>query len=414
VRFVHEFHQDFYEHFLQASMTRREFDADGEYVPQPNWLRLPELDALDAARQELIRRMRERYAALPPGAELVLDEDFVDGIAALLPELPGDLDPHCFFLQVGADATGAPLAVLNRAYTGLTLLFSRFAHCFPATGPTGGDLASGMRAALAAVQPPGAVFAELKGGYETTNLNLHPAVTPYELVCPGDTSFRDPAEQIPVDDLVIVDDPAGNQITLRSQQLGVQVIPVYLGFLMPLGLPEVQRLLLNFSPTAMARIDLWSGTDRPLGDAPIGGHPRVRYRNLVVQRRLWKTAPDRLPQRQDGQSDADWMLGWIRWARENGLPRRVFVTPDLAPDPGKAGEDPGGRPAPAGGGKPQYVDFDSFFSLTLLENTAKAASHRLVFTEMTTDQDELWLRPGGDRYVSELTVEVDGLRRRTP
>ena len=108
------------------------------------------------------------------------------------------------------------------------------------------------------------------------------------------------------------------------------------------------------------------------------------------------------------------MLEWVRWARDNGLPRRVFVTPDAGPaGPPDAAEDPGGKPAMAGASKPQYVDFDSYFSLTLLENTAKAANSRLVFTEMLPDHGELWLRPGGQRYVSELTVEIDGLRRRS-
>ena len=71
---------------------------------------------------------------------------------------------------------------------------------------------------------------------------------------------------------------------LRSSRLGVEVIPVYLGFLVPLALPEMQRLLMNFSYTSMARIDLWSGVDQPLRDKPVGGHPRVRYRDLVLTR----------------------------------------------------------------------------------------------------------------------------------
>jgi hypothetical protein len=415
LRFVHEFHQDFYEQFMQASMRRREFDDDGEYLAQPNWLKLPELAALDEARRELVSRMRAAYAAATdPAAELVLDDDFVDGVAALLPHVPGELDPRCFFLQVGADADGAPLAVLNRAYTGLTLLFSRFAHCFPGAGEDG--LEPGLRETMVAAQPPGAVFAELKGGYETTNLNLHPAVTPYELVCPGDVSFRAPEEQIPVDDLEIVDDPDIGQVILRSRRLGKQVIPVYLGFLLPMALPEVQRLLLNFSYTAMARLDLWSGTDQPLGDKPIGGHPRVRYRNLVLHRRLWKTAPSRVPQR-DQQSDAQWMLDWVRWRREHGLPRRVFVTVDAGgprEEPAEPGApQPAPRPAAMGTNKPQYVDFDSYFSLCLLDNTVKTAANRVVFTEMLPDQDDLWVGRDGQGYVSELTVEIDGLRGRT-
>ena len=410
LRFVHEFGQDFYEQYMQTSMRRREFDDDGEYQPQPNWLKLPELTALDEARRELVGRMRTAYAALPdPEAELVLDDDFIDGVAARLPRLPGDLDPRCFFLQVGADADGAPLAVLNRAYTGLTLLFSRFAHCFPSADD---GLASGLRQTMEMAQPPGTVFAELKGGYESTNLNLHPAVTPYELVCPGDVSFRHPDEQIAVDDLEIVDDPDAGEVILRSRRLGVRVVPVYLGFLLPMALPEVQRLLLNFSYTAMARLDLWSGTDQPLGDRPIGGHPRVRYRNLVLQRRLWKTDPKRVPRRTDQKSDAEWMRDWVRWRHEHGLPRRAFVTVDLS-GPEDEAPDGGARPVALGANKPQYVDFDSYFSLCLLDNVVKAAGRRVVFTEMLPDRDELWVRRDGQGYVSELTVEIDGLRGRT-
>ena len=411
VRFVHEFHQDFYEQYLRNAMQRREFDEAGEYVPQANWLKLPELDALDSARRTLIEQMRARYAAHPSDdQELVLDDDFVDQVAAGLPDCFGDLDPHCFFLQVGAER-GEEFTVLNRAYSGLTLQFSRFAHCFP--DGEGHGLGAGLRATLADVCPPGAVFAELTGGHESTNLNLHPAVTPYELVCPGDISFRPESEQIPVGDLIIEDDERGSRLRLRSRRLGVEVIPVYLGFLVPMALPEIQRLLMNFSYTSMARVDFWSGVDRPLGGAAIGGHPRLRYRDLVLTRRLWKCDPARLPQRGQDQTDAQALLAWTRWRRENGLPPRVFVSPDLAggDDPQ---EDPGGRPAMAGTTKPQFVDFESVFSLSLLENSVRSATHRLIFTEMLPDLPQLVLRPDGEPYVSELTVEIDGVRREQP
>jgi hypothetical protein len=407
VRFVHEFHQDFYEQYLRSAMRRREFDDNGEYVPQPNWLNLPEIEALDRARAAVVDEMRRRYAAHEgDDVPLELDDDFVERIAAELPDPVGDIDPHCFFLQVGRDPE--PFAVLNRAYSGLTLQFSRFAHCFP--DAEGHGLTDGLRSTLADVCPPGAVFAELKGGYETTNLNLHPAVTPYELVCPGDISFRPAAEQIFVDDLYIEDDPVGGRLRLRSSRLGVEVIPVYLGFLVPLALPEMQRLLMNFSYTSMARIDLWSGVDQPLRDKPVGGHPRVRYRDLVLTRRLWKTHPSRLPQRGPEQTEAEHVLDWARWKTQHGLPNQVFVTPDVALAE-EANADPGGKPAFATTLKPQYVDFESVFSLSLLDNIVKSATSRLVFTEMLPDLSQAWLRPGGSTYVSELTVELDGVRR---
>jgi hypothetical protein len=402
-QFTHDFHLDVYDQYLQYNARRQMFDEHNEYVRQQNWFRQPEIEALDNARLRLVRHMRAAYAALPPDAtELVIDEAFVDGVAAELPDCLGELDPRSFFLQI-AEVGGRPLGVINRVYSGLTLLFSRFAHCFPGDGDDG--LVDGLRASLAELQPDGAVFAELTGGYDTANLNAHPSVLPYELVCPGDVSFRSPSQQIAVDDLIITDDPRANRLQLRSRRLGCEVIPVYLGFLMPLALPEIQRLLLTFSYTNMAALDFWSGTDRPLGDAPIGGHPRVRYRNLVVQRQLWKTDPGRVPRRRPGYSDAEWFLDWVRWRHEHGLPRWVFATPDR-PAPG---ERPGPGPAPER--KPHFVDFEDYFSLTLLDNLVKTAGRRLVFVEMLPDPSQLWVRSGEHRWVTELTVELDGRRR---
>ncbi|GIG05103.1 lantibiotic dehydratase [Catellatospora coxensis] len=407
VRLVHEFHQDFYDQFLESTARRRPFNEQLEYQPQENWFQLAEITALDKARVELVRRMREAYAAHPdPAADLVLDDDFMDGVAELLPDNINELNPRSFFLHL-AEIDGRPQAVLNRAYSGLTLLFSRFAHCFADGGEVEHGLVEGLKATLAQLAPPGAVFAELTGGYDTTNLNLHPSVVPYQLVCPGDVSFRPVAEQIPVDDLVIEDDVEGDRLRLRSQRLGVEVIPVYLGFLMPMALPEVQRILLTFSYTNMSAIDMWSGTDQPLGDDEIGGHPRLVYKDLVLTRRLWKMDPASLPVRGAGQSDADWFLDWNRWARKHGLPRRVFASQDAS---APAVRKPGAPAGPPPSTKPQYVDFDSFMSLSLLDNMIKSAGRRVVLTEMLPDAEHLWVRADGNRWVTELTVEIDGRR----
>ena len=169
--------------------------------------------------------------------------------------------------------------MLHRAYAGLTLLFSRFAHCFP--GEQGARLIEGLQRTLDEVRPEGAVFAELRGGYDATNLNLHPAVTPYQLVCPGETSSRPAAEQLPLEDLEIVDDVVADRLLLRSRRLRSEVIPVYLGFLLPMALPEVQQILLNFSYTGMANLDLWTGTSAPRAGEGIARYPRIRYRNVI-------------------------------------------------------------------------------------------------------------------------------------
>ncbi|MBY8872563.1 lantibiotic dehydratase family protein [Micromonospora sp. PLK6-60] len=401
--FAHEFQQDFFEHYTGRLMRRRAFDADNTYVRQENWFRQPEITALDDARLEVARRMNEAYAALPPGAEeLVLDDAFMTEVAALVPQTLGVLDPRSFFLQI-AERDGRGRLVVNRVYSGMTLLFSRFAHLFGEE-----RLADRLRAELARLAPPGAVLAELKGGYDATNLNLHPAVTPYELVCPGEISFRPAAEQIHMDDLRVEHDPDADRLLLRSRRLDAEVIPVYLGFLLPMALPEVQQVLLTFAYLGMAQPDLWAGTTVPLPGTGMVGYPRISHGDLVLQRRMWKLHPGFLPAtRTPDQSEADWFLGWQRWRRENRLPRRVFATPEgsrLTP----AAEDapPAGRPDH----KPLYVDFDSLFSVRLLDATARAAGSRLVLTEMLPDRDEQVLRGPAGTYVTELTVELNGVR----
>jgi hypothetical protein len=405
--FAHEFNQDCYEQFMRTSMQRRAFGPDNEYLPQQNWFRLPEIDALDHARQLAVTQMRASYAALPPDAgELVLDDDFVAAVADALPE-PGDLEPRSFFLQVADDGTES-IAVVNRIYSGLTLLFSRFAHCFPNVGPDG--LTAGLRRYLARIQPPGSVFAELTGGYDTTNLNLHPATTLYELVCPGDVSSRPAAEQIPVADLLIVDDEETGRPQLRSRRLGVRVIPVYLGFLMPFALPEVQRVLLTFSYNSMAMVDLWGGVAAVSDDQTVMRLPRIRLGNVVLQRQQWRVSPAVLPTRKDETTEAEWFLSWRRWQRENGLPERVFVS-SAEPSGQDRQRERAGDVEGAPLTKPQHIDFGSYFSLTLLDGVLRSAAGRLVMTEMLPELHQLWLASGQDRYVTELTLELDGVKR---
>lgn len=390
--FAHEFHRDFFDNFLQRMMRHRRFPEGGGYTPHDNWFRQPELTAVDDARLAAAGHVAEAYRTLPPEAEeLVLDEAFPDRIAAALPADLGALQPRSYFLQVADDGAGAPAAVVNRVYSGLTLLFSRFAHLF-AEGAS--DLVPRLREVLRSVQPPGAVFAELKGGYDATNLNLHPAVTEYEIVCPGEVSSRPAEARIGVEDLSVREDAASGRLILCSKRLGLEVIPVYLGFLLPGALPEVQQVLLNFSYTGMAQLDLWAGTGVPEPGDDVVRLPRIRYGSVVLSRQQWSVRADRAPQRDPGEGDAAWFLKWQRWRRDHGVPRRVFLT---TPSSGEY--------------KPLYVDFDSYLCLTLVDAVVRDNPGVLTMTEMLPGPGELCVRHDGHPYVTELTVEIDGVRK---
>ncbi|WP_204013034.1 lantibiotic dehydratase, partial [Virgisporangium aurantiacum] len=97
LRFVHEFHQDYFAHYQKVT-SRPTFDENGAFVPDPNWLRLPEVDAMSEARQELIRRMTRAAAS---DTDVELDDEFVDAVSGLVPDYLFDLEPRSFFIQVG-------------------------------------------------------------------------------------------------------------------------------------------------------------------------------------------------------------------------------------------------------------------------------------------------------------------------
>lgn len=407
-RFCHEFQRDFFAPYLQRSMRRRAFDEANSYVPQENWFKSEEIDGLDRARRAAALSVGERLTAAPPGTEEIrLDSEFTERVRAHLPAPTATAQPWSFLVQVGAGTDGAPgRTVLNQAYAGLTLMFSRFAHSLADQGAP--DL---LRRGLRSYAPDGAVLAELHGGYETTNLNIHPAVTDYEIVCPGDHSDRPTDEQIPLGDLAIVHDESADRLRLLSRRLGREVVPVYLGYLMPMALPEIQQVLMCFSPSGMAQIDLWAGTGQPVPDRGVTAYPRLVLGNLVLQRRMWKMSAADFPVRKPDENEAEHLLRVRRWQRGLGLPERVFAQIDnAAPGAGPAESDEPVRETGTkrvAGRKPLPVDFAAPPSIRLLEQMVLAASSRIVVTEAAPDTDELWLcDEHGRPHVSEMLIEL--------
>lgn len=399
VRFCHEFQRDFFGPYQQRVLRRRAFDDDNAYVPQENWFKLPEITALDRAREAASLYLRDLQGRDDDQVEEIrLGAEFLTAVRRHLPADHRFVQSWSFFLQFAPSQGDDGRFVLNQAYSGLTLMFSRFAHSLDREGTDARRL---LTETIRAATPPGAVFAELRGGYETTNLNIHPAVTDYEIVCPGDTSTRPPEEQIPLEDLVMVHDPRADRVRLISRRLDREVIPLYLGFLLPMALPEVQQVLMCFAPGGMAQIDLWAGTGQPIPAEGIRMYPRLVLGDLVLQRRMWKLSKDVFPFRDPRHSDAEHLLRVERWRREHGIPSRVFAQIDTPDAPGQ-GEDR--RKVTR---KPLPVDFGSWLSLRMLEQLARGATARLVLTEFSPDLDDLWLRDERGRpRVGEFLIEL--------
>ncbi|MFE3634284.1 lantibiotic dehydratase [Streptomyces sp. NPDC059168] len=402
LRLLHDFHEDIFRQYLQFTAARDGFLPDGSHAPEENWLGMAEITAVDRARATLTARVCAAWAQLPSDAvEFVLDNATVDAVAEQLEGAAPGFRPQSHFLQL-ARREGDPLVVLNNSYGGLCFPFTRFTHCFDTAtdGQDGGPgLTGALREELRRVLPPGAVFAEVTAGAATTNLNLHGRLTDYEIVCPGESSTAPEEARLHLDDLCAVHDEDTDRLLLRSRRLDVEVVPLYLGYLVPMVLPEIPRTLLLFSPTARSVLDVWRGVPTGPGDAGVTRRPRVRHHSLVLQRRSWTATDGGLPQHAPGTGDADRYLAWHRWRTRHGLPARVFATVH-----GEA-EDSAAH-GWSGLSKPQYVDFDSPLSLTALEGLLAGKSARTVFEEMLPGENELHVTSPRGRHVAEFAVEL--------
>ncbi|MFJ6758570.1 lantibiotic dehydratase [Streptomyces sp. NPDC091273] len=388
---VHDFHEDFFDQYLSFTARRKPFDEDGRYVPEENWLGLPGIRALDAARLAFTGRMGQAWAAYEGAGVLRLDEADLTAVSDELCPVTADFAPRCHHLQLAADpADGTPLTVLNRSYGGLSFPFSRFTHVNDGPGGTDAGFSAELRATASRITPPGAVLAEVTGGPATTNLNLHGRLTDYEIVCPGESGTLPPERRLHLDDLYAEHVPDTGRVVLRSRRLGCQVIPVYLGYLVPLALPAIPRTLLLLSPSSMSPLEVWAGVPEGAAHDHVTARPRVVHGDVVLSRRSWTTTAGHLP--VQGAREAAHFLEWQRWRRAHGLPEQVFATVSAGPS--------------AAGAKPQYVDFASLLSLAAFETLLRDPAHRVVFREMLSGPDGLHVHSARGAHVAELAVET--------
>lgn len=129
----------------------------------------------------------------------------------------------------------------------------------------------------------------------------------------------------------------------------------------------------------------------PFPIASADGHgPRITIERTVWRRETWHVPAAQGPRRPDAAAD---------WARDRGLPRRVFAL-----SPGEL--------------KPIYIDFDSpVLTRILCRQLRRAAAEfpgrPVRFTEMIPAPHDCWLADqSGQRYTSELRLVAVDLARR--
>lgn len=283
--------------------------------------------------------------------------------------------------------------VLNRAESGYGRGRSRLLYLMQLAG---------CRVPLAS-QPVakrnGQLLAELAGPNGSTVNDRMPSL-PAEIDYPFTSSNRPKAERIPLSELLVEFDDARGLLRLRSARSGAELRVPDLGLLNLTKLPPAARLLVQ-AFGGMSAVYLRASPDSPPAPPTVRRRPRAMVGRVVVSRASWLLDPAGFPNRASGESDADYLLRVNQWRLEAGVPARCFVRALPAPD---------ARLSIALTGKshkPLYVDFDSWFLVSVLENAARApAVARLIFEEALPDP-MLAAQPDTDPRVAEILLQID-------
>ncbi|BEL06124.1 lantibiotic dehydratase [Actinoplanes sichuanensis] len=271
-------------------------------------------------RTDFYRRLQDGRLGATDGDRILVDPRLLHDFLAGLPTASPAWRSTAYRVQFGT-ADGQTLAVVNGVTTGHGVFFSRFCDLLRRTGPGDWDLGTAVGAHLHRTGPRQTDITATLG----LNFNLHPRLTPYELLYPGSVARPAATGVLTLADVTVVADPDRRRLRLLSRRDGAPLDLVPLNFLYPAAAPPPYRFLCGFAPTRTYRGGLWEQTDRAHPhDAP-PHRPRVMLGDLVLDRRTWRIPIDELP-RPDGLDAFD------RWWRGRGLPRTAFFR-IVAPPP---------------------------------------------------------------------------------
>lgn len=192
----------------------------------------------------------------------------------------------------------------------------------------------------------------------------------YDVAVEEEVSWRPRSQIVRIADLVVDEGPEGIQVRHRDGRVAWDVIQFFSEYLMA-------SIAGSYSILASARHT-----------------PRITVDRLVIVRESWTFAKEELAfARVD--SELERWAAVRRFAKDAGLPRRVFV---------RAPQEL----------KPMFVDFDSPVLIDAFCNLVRRATE-VSISEMVPDLDEAWLEDGsGRRYVSELRMVALDPRKWTP
>lgn len=321
-----------------------------------------------------------------------------DRIDALLAHMPTRLHrsySSSFFVQPCGPARQVDSWVLNKVYGGSGQLMSRLLYLWDDERD---NLATRtLRKYIADNVPEDSVIAELPGNGDS-NLNFHPELVDH-VIGGAEGGQGEGRRGIPLSDLVIRHDAAGDTLELVSASSGRRILPVYLGGLVSALLPDVQKLLLLFGVSSQVNMPTWNTLFATRDAAGVQRYPRLSVGNIVLLRKMWSVAPDLVPRRAPGESDADLYLRLRAWRKSHALPERSYITFTRTDSMEEANQR-----------KPMFFDLSSIRSVLALQKELEKHEGILWLAEALPDPAPD-TGSGGARhhceYIFDLTSTVE-------
>jgi hypothetical protein len=370
----------------------------------------PQVDRIRALRRHFFDLLERGDLALggTAGAELHLEparmRAFVDTLPTVLPAWRS----AAYRVQFAAGPERT-LAVLNGVTTGHGVFFSRFCDLLHRDDAEQWELTDHLRRHIARTTPRQTDVTATMG----LNFNLHPRLTPYELVYPGSVARTATSDVLTLADVAVRADPAAGRLQLLSKRDGQRLDLVPLNFLYPAAAPMLYRFLCGFAPTRTYRGGLWDQVDRAGGAVVPTGRPRVSLGDLILDRQSWRVPVGDLPdldrlERQDTAA----LTAYDRWRRGRGIPCTAFFRIQ-APPPAPGGERDvltetrrwALEARSARLHKPHYIDaYNPFLVYILAKQARSCAAGTLVFHECLPAAEE-YGDAGGAANAEEFFVE---------
>lgn len=242
------------------------------------------------------------------------------------------------------------------------------------------------------------------------NAQVHPAFTPRQIVLPYEQSDLPMDNQITVDRLSLRHNTSTDELEvwLDGEK---RIHPMYMGFFHSMALPGLHRLLTDLSPTGHHFDHLKPSTYYGLSSRQIVEEiefvPRLHIGKVIIQRARWLVNGKCIHDLVDQNNLLSTLINFRRWVSEHRIPQRVFMRINQT----QINSAQDAMQNLLNYRKPSLIDFENVFTirqiLKLLDSFQSGSGILFEFEEMLPNADQLFIKHGNQRYVSELQLQFN-------